>query len=66
MERGHLENVGVDRKMILKRIYGAWKGASGVWVRIHDGERPLGKRRRSWKDDIETNLQEVELWRGVV
>jgi len=46
MERGHLENVGVDGKMRLKRIYGAWTGAYRVWVRIHDGERSLGKRRR--------------------
>jgi len=46
--------------------YGASTGASRVWVRKNDGKRPLGKRRRRWKDNIEMNLQEVELGRGMV
>jgi len=46
--------------------YGARTGVSRVWARKHDGERPLGKHRRRWKDNIEMNLQEVELGRGMV
>jgi predicted Rdx family selenoprotein len=40
--------------------YGARTGACRVWVRKHDGGRPLGEFRRRWKDNIEMNLQEVE------
>jgi hypothetical protein len=40
--------------------YVARTGACRVWVRKHDGWRPLGKLRRRWKDNIEMNLREVE------
>ena len=33
--------------------YGTRTGTCRVWVRKHDGGRPLGKRRRRWKANIE-------------
>jgi len=35
------------------------KSAYKVWVRRHDGNRPLGKPTRRWKDNIKIYLQEV-------
>ena len=31
-----------------------------VLVRKPEGQRPLGRHRRRWKDDIKMDLQEVE------
>jgi hypothetical protein len=31
-----------------------------VLVEKPEGKRPLGRHRRRWKDNIETDLQEVE------
>jgi len=41
-------------------MYGARTGACRVWVRKHDGGRPLGKLMRRWKDNIKMNFQEVD------
>jgi hypothetical protein len=37
--------------------YGARRCAYRVWVRKHDGGRPLGKRSHRGKDNIEMNFQ---------
>jgi hypothetical protein len=34
------------------------------FIQKPDGERPLGKLRERWEDNIEMNLTEIE-WNGV-
>ena len=38
---------------------GKRRGASRVFVWKHEGKRPLGTPRRTWKDDIKMDFQEV-------
>jgi hypothetical protein len=40
------------------------RGASRVLVGITDGEKPLGRPRRGWEDNIKMDLQEVG-WVGM-
>ena len=35
------------------------RGAYGVWVGRPQGERPLGRPRRRWENNIKMDLQEV-------
>jgi len=39
-----------------------------VLVGTHGGKRPLGKRKRSWKNNIKMDLQQVGkgLWTGLI
>jgi hypothetical protein len=39
------------------------KVASGVWVGIPEGRKPLGKPTRRWEDNVKMGLQEVG-WGG--
>ena len=36
-----------------------WTSQYGVLVGKPEGERPLGRRRRRWEDNIKIDLQEV-------
>jgi hypothetical protein len=38
---------------------GERRGAYRVLVGRHEGSKPLGKPRRRWDDNIETDIQEV-------
>ena len=38
---------------------GKRRGVYGVWVGKPDGERPLGRPRRRWEDNIKMDLQGV-------
>jgi hypothetical protein len=38
---------------------GKRRGASRVFVGKYEGKRPLGTPRRTWKDDIKMDFQEV-------
>ena len=38
---------------------GERRGVYRVLVGKHEGERPLGRPRRRWEDNIKTELQEV-------
>jgi hypothetical protein len=40
---------------------GERRGAYRVLVRKHEGERPLGRPRGRWEDNIKIDLQEVGL-----
>ena len=42
-ERGHLEDLGVDVRIILRWIFGAWDGARTglIWLRIGAGDGHL-------------------------
>jgi len=46
---------------------GEKRGAYMVLVGKPEGNRPLGKRRRRWEDNIKMDLQEVEwgAWTGM-
>jgi len=44
--------------------YGEGGGMYRVLVRKPEGERPLGRPRRKWEDNIKMNLQEVK-FRGM-
>jgi hypothetical protein len=43
------------------------RGAYRVLVGKPEGNRPLGRPRRRWEDNIKTNIQEVEwaAWNGI-
>jgi hypothetical protein len=45
----------------VKRI-GELKGVDRILVRKHEGNRPLGRHKRRWKDNIKMVLQEVGCW----
>jgi hypothetical protein len=42
------------------------RGAYRVLVRKPDGNRPLGKRRHRWEDNIKMDLQEVGFGNGMI
>jgi hypothetical protein len=44
------------------------RGAYRVLVGKSEGRRPLGRRTRRWKDNIEMDLQKVALrtWTGLI
>ena len=39
---------------------GEWRGVRRVLVAKPEGERPVGRSRRKWEDNIKMDLQEVE------
>jgi hypothetical protein len=41
------------------RIYGERRGVYSVLVEKAEGNRPLGRPRRRWEDNIKVDLQEV-------
>jgi len=45
--------------------YGESRGVYRVLVGKSEGNRPLGRPRRRWKDNIKMYLQEVGLWGGM-
>jgi hypothetical protein len=45
-------------------MYGRQERCIGGFVDIHDVERPLGRRRHRWEDDIKMDLEEVG-WGGM-
>ena len=40
-------------------VYGEGRGVHTVLVRKPEGNRPLGRPRRNWEDNIKMDLQEV-------
>jgi hypothetical protein len=39
---------------------GERRGVYKIWVGIYESNRPLGRPRRKWQDNIKMDLQEVE------
>jgi hypothetical protein len=39
---------------------------TGFWVGTPEGQRPLGRPRRRWEDNIKMDLQDVGAWTGAV
>jgi hypothetical protein len=72
-ENGLEVNADKTKYMVMSRgmwpvaSMGARSGVCRVFVGKHDGYRQLGRRRRSWVDNIKMHLQEVGwgLWTGL-
>ena len=48
------------------KAYKTYRGQvnTGFWVGKPEGERPFGRPRRRWQDNVKMDLQETE-WRGI-
>ena len=40
-ERDHLEDSGVDGRIILRWIFRKWDGAESIWIRLRTGDGNL-------------------------
>jgi hypothetical protein len=58
LERNHLEDPGVDGRIILRWIFRKWDGVEHE-MDCYSREEPLGRPRPRWEDNIKMDLQEM-------
>jgi hypothetical protein len=52
-------NIFLIKSSMYRKSMGEGRGVHRVLVGKPEGNRPLGRPRRRWEDNIETDLQEV-------